>query len=146
VRLALPALHGIGRSADGRKNISSALIAILRREQEAAGFLQIIATATPDVVGQPARVQHGAGLVARWRCRVLAGTRRADRGVAIQIVAQDAELAKEARDAFLLCGKSGHPAGLHLGDCASYAVAKARSLPLLFKGDDFPKTDLRTAN
>ena len=66
--------------------------------------------------------------------------------VAIQIVAHDAELAKEARDAFLRYGKSGHPAGLHLGDYASYAVAKARSLPLLFKGDDFPKTDLRAAN
>ena len=39
-------------------------------------------------------------------------------------------------------GKGRHPAGLNLGDCASYAVARTLSLPLLFKGDDFAKTDL----
>ena len=43
-------------------------------------------------------------------------------------------------------GKGRHPAALNLGDCASYAVAKARGLPLLFKGDDFPRTDLLAAS
>jgi ribonuclease VapC len=38
------------------------------------------------------------------------------------------------------------PPGLNLSNCASYAVPKACSLPLLFKGDDFPKTDLAAAN
>lgn len=63
----------------------------------------------------------------------------------MQVLAQDEELAQEAREAFLRYGKGRHPAGLNLGDCASYALAKARSLPLLFKGNDFPKTDLMAA-
>ena len=64
---------------------------------------------------------------------------------AIQVVAQDAELADEARRAFLRYGKGRHPAGLNLGDCASYALSKGRNLPLLFKGNDFPETDLIAA-
>jgi ribonuclease VapC len=65
---------------------------------------------------------------------------------AMQVVAQDAELAEAARSAFLRFGKGRHPAALNLGDCASYALAKARSLSLLFKGDDFSKTDLVAAS
>jgi ribonuclease VapC len=60
------------------------------------------------------------------------------------VVAQDAELVEAARAAFLVYGRGRHPASLNLGDCASYALAKHRNLPLLFKGDDFPRTDLRT--
>jgi ribonuclease VapC len=63
----------------------------------------------------------------------------------MQVVAQDAGLVEAAREAFRRYGKGRHPAGLNLGDCASYAVAKARNLPLLFKGNDFPKTDLTAA-
>ena len=45
--------------------------------------------------------------------------------------------------AFVAFGKgSGHPAGLNFGDVFSYALAKVRGLPLLFKGDDFSQTDL----
>lgn len=48
-----------------------------------------------------------------------------------------------AVDAFNRYGKGrGHPAQLNFGDCLSYAVAKSRNLPLLFKGDDFARTDL----
>ncbi|MGH7059427.1 MAG: type II toxin-antitoxin system VapC family toxin [Stellaceae bacterium] len=61
----------------------------------------------------------------------------------IEIVAQDAELAKAARIAFLRYGRGRHPATLNLGDCASYALAKRRDLPLLFKGADFPRTDVQ---
>jgi ribonuclease VapC len=57
----------------------------------------------------------------------------------------DAELADVARVAFLRFGRGRYPAALNLGDCASYALAKLRNLPLLCKGDDFPQTDLRIA-
>jgi uncharacterized protein with PIN domain len=56
-----------------------------------------------------------------------------------------AALAAIARMAFLLYGRGRHPAAANLSDCASYALAKQRNLPLLFKGDDFPGTDLRRA-
>jgi len=56
---------------------------------------------------------------------------------------QQAYLALDAYDRF---GKgTGHPAGLNYGDCFSYALAKQAGEPLLFKGDDFTRTDLEAA-
>jgi ribonuclease VapC len=60
----------------------------------------------------------------------------------LEVVAHDARLARIASDAFLRFGKGRHPARLNCGDCASYALAKSRDLPLLFKGTDFAKTDI----
>ena len=50
-----------------------------------------------------------------------------------------------ARKAYKQFGKRIHPAGLNYGDCFSYALAKDRGLPLLFKGDNFNKTDIQIA-
>ena len=55
------------------------------------------------------------------------------------------DIAALALDAFARYGKGqGHPAQLNMGDCFAYAVAKKEDAPLLFKGDDFGKTDIRT--
>ena len=55
------------------------------------------------------------------------------------------DIAALALDAFARYGKGqGHPAQLNIGDCFAYAVAKKQDAPLLFKGDDFGKTDIRT--
>lgn len=52
-----------------------------------------------------------------------------------------------ALDAFARYGKGqGHPAQLNMGDCFAYAAAKQRGVPLLFKGDDFGKTDIHAAS
>jgi ribonuclease VapC len=57
-----------------------------------------------------------------------------------------AEQAKIARQAYRDYGKgSGHPANLNFGDCFSYALARAKREPILYKGDDFVHTDLRPA-
>lgn len=50
-----------------------------------------------------------------------------------------------ARDAYRTFGKGRHPAGLNFGDCFAYALAKERDEPLLFKGDDFARTDVKQA-
>ena len=63
----------------------------------------------------------------------------------IEIVAHDADLVLIAREAFLRFCKGRHPAHLNFGDCASYALATANKLPLLFKGDDFTQTDVVAA-
>ncbi len=56
------------------------------------------------------------------------------------------EQAKIARQAYRDYGKgSGHPAGLNFGDCFSYALARERREPMLWKGDDFGHTDIRSA-
>ncbi len=50
-----------------------------------------------------------------------------------------------ATDAYSHFGKGRHPAALNMGDCYAYACAKANRAKLLFKGDDFTKTDIETA-
>lgn len=51
-----------------------------------------------------------------------------------------------ARAAHIKYGKgTGHPAQLNFGDCFAYALAKAMDVPLLYKGDDFARTDIASA-
>ncbi len=66
-------------------------------------------------------------------------------GSLIGIAAITPELARMARDAFSVYGKGRHPAGLNFGDCFAYALAIQLDAPLLFKGNDFGKTDVRIA-
>ena len=67
--------------------------------------------------------------------------RRAE--IVIEVVT--VEQAHLARQAFLDFGKGRHPAQLNFGDCFAYALARATGEPLLFKGTDFSKTDIRKA-
>jgi len=64
---------------------------------------------------------------------------------AIGLVAVDIEQAHIARQAFRQYGKRRHKAGLNFGDCFAYALSKTTGLPLLFKGNDFSKTDIESA-
>ena len=57
----------------------------------------------------------------------------------------DREQLHWARLAWRKYGKGRHPAGLNFGDCFSYALAKISGEPLLFKGQDFSRTDVRSA-
>ncbi len=61
----------------------------------------------------------------------------------VSIMAVDETLARSAIQAFERFGRGRHAAGLNFGDCFSYALAKSLDAPLLFKGDDFAKTDVR---
>jgi ribonuclease VapC len=63
----------------------------------------------------------------------------------VRCVAVDEEQARLARDAFARFGKGRSSASLNFGDCFSYALARATDRPLLFKGDDFSKTDVTPA-
>ncbi len=60
----------------------------------------------------------------------------------IEIIAFTVDQLKVARHAFRSYGKGRHPAGLNYGDCCSYALSKTSGEPLLFKGDDFSRTDV----
>ena len=62
------------------------------------------------------------------------------------MIAVDTTMAELAYDTFEIYGKgSGHPAQLNFGDTFSYALATIKNVPLLFKGDDFSRTDLQSA-
>lgn len=109
-------------------------------------FLRIIAQARRCLLSAVSHLETSMVLAGR------AGNQTAWRGfdkliekAAFQIVPHDAELAGAAREAFLSFGKGRHPAALNFGDCASYALAKTRGVPLLFKGGDFSATDVMSA-
>lgn len=67
------------------------------------------------------------------------------RRLGAEVVAFNEEHLDAATTAFLRFGRGRHPAGLNFGDCMSYAVASVANLPLLFIGDDFPRTDIARA-
>jgi ribonuclease VapC len=125
---------------------SSALIAILRVEPEEQYFIRLIADANGACLSavslqECAMVLAGRhGEAADWQEPDALIVR-----MAMEVVPHDAALARLAREAFLRFGKGRHPAALNFGDCASYALAKARGIPLLFKGNDFARTDILAA-
>jgi ribonuclease VapC len=63
----------------------------------------------------------------------------------IQIISVDHHQALLAREAFQRFGKGRHPAALNFGDCFAYALAKQTGEPLLYKGNDFRRTDIAAA-
>ncbi len=65
--------------------------------------------------------------------------------MSITVVPVTAETRHMALDAFDRYGKGRHPAGLNFGDCYAYACARQAGEPLLYKGDDFPLTDIKAA-
>lgn len=126
---------------------SSALIAILRREPEADGFLRTIAQAEGCLLSSVSLLETSMVLAGRTGDATLwveldALIARAG----MEVVPQDLAQVAAAREAFLRYGKGRSPASLNLGDCAAYALAKSLGLPLLFKGTDFSKTDLIDAS
>lgn len=63
----------------------------------------------------------------------------------ISVEPLDAAQAVIAGHAYRRCGRGHHPAGLNLGDVLAYAFARERNLPLLFKGMDFSRADIKAA-
>jgi len=63
----------------------------------------------------------------------------------IDVVAVEPAARKFAIEAYDRFGKSRHKAALNFGDCFAYACARHAGVPLLYKGDDFPQTDIETA-
>ena len=60
----------------------------------------------------------------------------------IEVVPVDADQVEEARRAWRRFGRGRHAAGLNYGDLFSYALARTTGQPLLFKGEDFARTDV----
>jgi len=122
---------------------SSAVIAILRDEPEREEFSEAIAKAESPRISA---VNYVEAAVVIDRSRSPISSRKFDdffREAKIAIEPVTALQASIAREAYRDFGKgSGHPAGLNLGDCFAYALAKAAGEPLLYKGDDFARTDL----
>jgi ribonuclease VapC len=121
---------------------TSALLAILQDEPERRRFNEAIEMADSRRVSAATFVEASIAVESRFGA---AGPRALDRFIeraAIEITPVDVEQARAARDAFTRFGKGRHAAGLNFGDCFSYALARVLGEPLLFKGEDFARTDL----
>jgi len=123
---------------------TSALIAILKGEPEATAFKAALLGAASVRVSTA--TYFGACVVADGFKNPLLGARFDEilevTGVVVEPVT--AEQARIAHEAYRNYGKgSGHRAQLNFGDCFSYALARVKREPLLFKGDNFIHTDVR---
>ena len=125
---------------------TSALIAVLRQEPDADLYVNALATATEPLISA-ANFLESAIVVDANRDPVLSG-RFEDLVATADITVEPvtAGHAQIARQAYRDFGKgSGHQAALNFGDCFAYALARATGDSLLYKGDDFAHTDVRSA-
>jgi ribonuclease VapC len=123
---------------------SSAVIAVALREPERDAFSNLISNSRCLI-----------GTVSVMETHMVLRERVGADGIAfidallsrshVELVDFNLDLLTIARHAFDRYGKGRNAAGLNFGDCMSYAVAKLRNVPLLFKGDDFRQTDIRPA-
>jgi ribonuclease VapC len=121
---------------------SSALVAILSQEEEAIIFADLIGNSAYRLVSTLSFIETSIVINQRYGAAGLTQLDGLMTNNLMALVPLTAEQAEVARQAYVNYGKGRHPAKLNLGDCCSYALAKVSGLPLLFKGDDFSKTDI----
>lgn len=121
---------------------SSAVLAILFNEPERDTFSDALAAAGVRLMSCVNALEAAVVVSSR---KGPYGARELDlllhRGE-FEVVPFTADHLRLARDAYERFGKGRHAAGLNLGDCCAYALARHAGEPLLFKGDDFPLTDV----
>jgi len=124
---------------------SSAIVAILLEEVDAGLFLKRLSFSPRNICSAMTFVE--CVMVLSTRAPKLSPERFAQSlsDLAIDLVGVDPSQASLAAQAFLRFGKGRHPAKLNLGDCFSYALAKSLNAPLLYKGEDFGRTDIVSA-
>ncbi|MCE7979888.1 MAG: type II toxin-antitoxin system VapC family toxin [Caldilinea sp. CFX5] len=121
---------------------SSALFAILLQEPEAERIVRAIGLDPVRLMSAPTWLEISIGVFLRAGEE---GLRSLDLLIAkyhVEVVAMTPKQGELARRAFKQYGKGVHPARLNFGDCMVYALAKDTGEPLLFKGEDFSKTDI----
>ncbi len=121
---------------------SSAIVAILQDEPERRSFNEAIEGAETRLMSTATFVETSMIMESRFGPE---GCRNLDLFLGkagVQLVPVDVDQAHVARLAFREYGKGRHRAGLNYGDCFTYALAKLLAEPVLFKGDDFSRTDI----
>lgn len=121
---------------------TSALLAILYQEDDAIYFAEAIAAAPICYMSAANFLEAAINIDVHGDAEASRQLDTFIRRAGIEIRSVTYKQALIARQAYLDFGKGRHPAGLNFGDCFAYALVRETSEPLLFKGNDFGKTDL----
>jgi ribonuclease VapC len=121
---------------------TSALVAILLDEPDARRYAAAIDAARTRLISAASVLETAIVLERRSGAQSAANLDRVIQRAGIQVAAVTPSQVEIAREGFRRFGKGRHPASLNFGDCFSYALARSEGEPLLFKGDDFSKTDV----
>ena len=124
---------------------TSAILAILQDEPEKGLFLDLLTASVDRLVSSANAVELSMVVLSRRGEPGLEIKRDVLERLQIQTAPLMPDHVDLAVDAFRRYGKGRHKAALNLGDCFSYALAKATGEPLLFKGNDFAHTDIARA-
>jgi ribonuclease VapC len=125
---------------------TSALLAILLSEPEALAMAESIAAADRRLVGAPTLVEAAAVMLARKGGEGVIALDALLSRLSLEVVPMSPVAADFAREAYSRYGKGvGSPGVLNYGDVLSYGVARAEDEPLLYKGEDFRRTDITSA-
>jgi ribonuclease VapC len=121
---------------------TSALMAVLLREPESERCMSALETNDPLLISAATVAE---ALVVAGRRGV--GSEMADliERLGFDVIAVSERDAHHVAEAYSKWGKGLNPAGLNLGDCFAYALAKARGASLLYVGEDFARTDIEAA-
>jgi ribonuclease VapC len=124
---------------------TSALMAIFLKEPDASAYVAAILNDRTRLISAASLVE--ASIVSiRWlEPDPISALDMLVLKLGLDVVPVDREQMLLARDGFRRFGKGRHRAGLNFGDCFSYALAVATGEPLLFKGEDFGRTDVGVA-
>ena len=127
---------------------ASAIISILDEEADASSLAVRVAGASTVFVSPMALYEAVTGLARKRVCPIDEAQEMVDdftTATQARVVEITAEIGRDAVKAFNTFGHGRHKAALNMGDCFAYACAKAQNVPLLFKGNDFPFTDIEIA-
>ena len=123
---------------------SSAIIAILQAEPERQIYIEAISSVNYRNMSAVSFVETSLVLASRYGAKAMQEIDNFIDKAQIRIRSVDENQALIVRRAFLEFGNKGrHPAQLSIGDCFAYALAKGLDQPLLFKGENFSKTDVK---
>ena len=121
---------------------SSAVLAVILHESEEARFIDALARAIAPKMSAASYLEIALKIDRKHSGGPDPLLDETLNDLGIQLVPVTVEQGRVARDAFNRFGRD-HPAKLNFGDCLTYALAKTSGEPLLFKGYDFDKTDLK---
>jgi ribonuclease VapC len=124
---------------------TSAIMALLLKEPEASAFGAALAEQPRAAISAATLVELCVVAEGRAGAAVWTEVEALLAGVGVEVAPFTAGQAALAREGWRRFGKGRHPAGLNFGDCFAYALARERGEPLLFKGEDFARTDVRRA-